>query len=211
MAKTSYNDALKGYVTVARRIERFYEKHPNGRILTDILEHDSERGFVLMKVSVYRNPEDTLPSATGHAYEFRDASYVNKTSYIENCETSAAGRAIALLGFEIKDQIASREEMEKVQRMGGQIQRDNQPPSGKTPAHLQPVPSQQQSPGSIVGGILKDIYPNDAAKQKALFKDVTGKESIRDIADAEFGEIIGKLKTRKLEIERERKQQQISE
>ena len=58
-----------------------------------------------------RDREDTRP-ATGHAYEKEGSSFINKTSYIENCETSAVGRALAMLGFEIKKSIASREEVE---------------------------------------------------------------------------------------------------
>ncbi|HKY04919.1 MAG TPA: hypothetical protein VJQ56_08515, partial [Blastocatellia bacterium] len=66
----------------------------------------------------YRNPEDTLPAATGHAFELRSEGYVQRTSYIEVCETSACGRALALCGFEVKRGIASREEMDKAARMG---------------------------------------------------------------------------------------------
>ena len=52
----------------------------------------------------------------GHAFEERSVGYVNKTSYIENAETSAVGRALALMGYEIARGFASREEMEKVRR-----------------------------------------------------------------------------------------------
>lgn len=108
---------LQDYVTVAERIEKFYEKHPTGRINTTIIEHDAERGFILFRAEVFRNPDDAMPSSTGHAYEYRDGGYVQKTSYIEVCETSAVGRALALLGLEVKRGIASREEMQKQDRM----------------------------------------------------------------------------------------------
>src|SRR5262249_28745958 len=62
--------------------------------------------------------DDAQPSATGHAFEQRGVgSRANRTSHIENCETSAIGRALAMLGFEVERGIASREEMEKVRRM----------------------------------------------------------------------------------------------
>ena len=70
----------------------------------------------MFKASAFREKDDAEPSATGHAFEERTQGYVNKTSYIENCETSAVGRALALLGYEISKGIASREEMAKVQR-----------------------------------------------------------------------------------------------
>ena len=70
-----------------------------------------------MQAMVYREPTDTQPSATGHASEVRGDSYINKNSFVENCETGAVGRALALLGFEVKRGIASREELEKTSRM----------------------------------------------------------------------------------------------
>lgn len=90
------------YIPVAERLERFYERFPDGRILTTIIEHEQEKGFILMRAEVYRNPDDASPAATGHAFEVRGESHVNKTSYVENCETGACGRALALLGFEVK-------------------------------------------------------------------------------------------------------------
>jgi hypothetical protein len=107
---------MQDYVTVAERIEMFYARFPDGRIVTHIVEHDPERGFILMRAEVYRHPDDAQPSATGHAYEYRDSGYVQKTSYIEVGETSAVGRALALCGFEVKRGIASREDMEKAAR-----------------------------------------------------------------------------------------------
>lgn len=110
-------DRFADYVPVSERLEHFYSDHPEGRILTSIVEHDAENGFVLIRAEVYRKQDDAVPSATGHAFENRSEGYVNKTSYIENCETSATGRALALLGYEIKREVASREEMEKTERM----------------------------------------------------------------------------------------------
>lgn len=110
-------NVLDSYVTVAERIAAFYQSFPTGRICTQIIEHDTQTGFVLMRAEVFRSSDDAGPSATGHAFEVRGDSYVNRTSYIENAETSAVGRALALLGFEVRRGIASREEMEKAARM----------------------------------------------------------------------------------------------
>ncbi len=111
------NDRFEDYVPVAERLEKFYEKFPDGRVITHLIEHNMETGFVLMRAEVYRSPDDAQPAATGHAFEVRGDSFVNKTSYVENCETGAVGRALALLGFEVKRGIASREELEKTARM----------------------------------------------------------------------------------------------
>jgi hypothetical protein len=110
-------DRFEDYVPVAERLERFYERFPDGRVITHIIEHNMETGFVLMRAEVYRNADDAQPAATGHAFEVRSEGYVQKTSYIEVCETSSVGRALALLGFEVKRGIASREEIEKPLRM----------------------------------------------------------------------------------------------
>lgn len=99
------------YITVHERIEKFYAKFPQGRILTSIVEHNEETGFILMRAEVYREPEDGLPAATGHAYELRSAGHVQAGSYVEVCETSSVGRALALLGFEVRRGVASREEV----------------------------------------------------------------------------------------------------
>jgi pyruvate/2-oxoglutarate dehydrogenase complex dihydrolipoamide acyltransferase (E2) component len=99
------------YITVSERIEKFYAKFPQGRIITTILEHSAETGFILIRAEVYREPDDALPSATGHAYELKSAGHVQAGSYVEVCETSSVGRALALLGFEVKRGVASREEV----------------------------------------------------------------------------------------------------
>jgi phage pi2 protein 07 len=109
-SKANKKDALKDYVEVNVRVERFWEKYPNGRISTEIISW--ENGVVVMKASVYKDLNDPNPSATGFAYEKEGSTFINKTSALENCETSAVGRALAFLGFEIKKSIASKEEVE---------------------------------------------------------------------------------------------------
>ena len=99
------------YITVSERIEKFYAKFPQGRVLTSVVEHNAETGFILIRAEVYRDAEDALPAATGHAYELRSAGHVQAGSYVEACETSSVGRALALLGFEVRRSVASREEM----------------------------------------------------------------------------------------------------
>lgn len=134
-------DRFEDYVPVAERLERFYERYPDGRITTAIVQHDLETGFVLMRAEVYRGPDDAQPASTGHAFEVRGDSYVNKTSYVENAETSSVGRALAMLGFEVKRGIASREELQKTARM--QTERS-------APAAERPAKSQAQAPAAAV-------------------------------------------------------------
>lgn len=100
---------IDDYVTVNTRIEKFYEQYPTGSIQTELIS--LQNGICIFKAYAYRDKEDTKP-CVGHAYEKEGSTFINKTSYIENCETSAVGRALAMMGFEIKKSIASKEEVE---------------------------------------------------------------------------------------------------
>ena len=85
----------KEYQTVALRVQKFREAHPDWSIITALVSRDSET--VVMLASVMDNQNRII--ATGHAEEFRNASQINSTSALENCETSAIGRALAAAGF----------------------------------------------------------------------------------------------------------------
>lgn len=102
------NFNLEDYVQVNERIELFYKDHPEGSIQTEITHLEGD--MVIIKAYAYRNPEDPRP-CTGHAMEKAGSTFINKTSHIENCETSAVGRALAMMGYEIKKSVASREEV----------------------------------------------------------------------------------------------------
>lgn len=137
---------INDYVPVHERIAEFYETYHEGRITTEILEHDEEKGFILIKATVFRGIlQSDLPAATGHAFEIRGSSNVNKTSHIENCETSAVGRALALLGLKVKGGVASREEMEKVERMGGEENDEVRPNGGVVDSVKKTIASQKSA------------------------------------------------------------------
>lgn len=100
---------LKGkkYVCVFARVAAFRELCPDGTITTEIVS--MEDGVVTMKASVI--DENGRLLATGYAQEKETSSFVNKTSYIENCETSAVGRALGMLGIGVDESMASAEEV----------------------------------------------------------------------------------------------------
>jgi hypothetical protein len=104
---------LTNYETVDSRIKKFYELHPAGRIITELIAY-SDQAFIV-KAIIYRDDKENNPAATGLAEEKVGASPVNRTSALENCETSAIGRALANLNFASKAR-ASVEEMQKVSR-----------------------------------------------------------------------------------------------
>jgi len=103
---------LEDYETVEERLVKFWKDHPDGQIHTKVLEHTTSRFIV--EASIYRTEADARPWTTGLAEETIQGRGVNATSALENCETSAIGRALANAGYATKGKRASREEMNKV-------------------------------------------------------------------------------------------------
>jgi hypothetical protein len=108
------------YEPVDSRIHRFWAEHPEGRIHTEIvLINETE---IVIKASVYADRDDTRPVSIDFAQETRNSTPVNKLSFVENCATSAIGRALATYAYSPKGKRPSKEEMEKVQR--GEMRND---------------------------------------------------------------------------------------
>jgi hypothetical protein len=103
---------LEDYETVEERLVKFWKEHPDGRIETTLVESTLQRFIV--KASVYRTEVDAQAWTTGYAEETVSTRGVNSTSALENCETSAIGRALANAGYVTKGKRPSREEMSKV-------------------------------------------------------------------------------------------------
>lgn len=97
----------KEYIDVSQRIKAFRQVCPDGAIATEIISLAD--GVVTMKATVFDESGKVL--GTGHAQEKETSSYINKTSFIENCETSAIGRALGICGFGLLQSVASVEEM----------------------------------------------------------------------------------------------------
>lgn len=124
------NFNMDSYETVKQRKKRFYSEYPNGRITVDLCSRDSIEDYALFKASVFLSPEEQekgLARGIGFALELRDKELkktnsgkqyesVNYTSWTENCEESAVGRALDNAGF-FSDPKCSREEIEKAQRI----------------------------------------------------------------------------------------------
>ncbi len=96
----------KKYVTVNERLIHFRSNHSGYGLISEIVELTDER--VVMKATIVYG-DGIL--AVGHAYEDKDSTFINKTSFIENCETSAWGRALANFGIGIEESVASADEV----------------------------------------------------------------------------------------------------
>lgn len=103
---------LQDYETVESRLEKWHDKFPDSRVETELIEASNTRFVVFAKL--FKTEADPKPCATGLAFETITEKGVNSTSALENCETSAIGRALANAGFAAKGKRASREEMAKV-------------------------------------------------------------------------------------------------
>ena len=97
----------KAYVEVNERIKYFREHYEGWSLESDLLSLDN--GVCVIKATI--RDENGVVKANGLAYEKENSTFINKTSYIENCETSAWGRALGNLGIGIDTAIASAEEV----------------------------------------------------------------------------------------------------
>lgn len=106
----------KEYAEVNQRIKAFRMLFMDGFIRTEIvsIEGDDKDRVCIMRAYVgYYDPDGKEHLlGTGTAYEKESSTYINKTSYIENCETSCVGRALGMAGFGIDTSVASAEEVE---------------------------------------------------------------------------------------------------
>ena len=125
----------KGYIEVNQRIKAFRQVYPTGTISTEIISLES--GVVMMKATVLDDDGKTL--ATGLAYEKESSSFINKTSFIENCETSAIGRALGFCGFGIDSSVASAEEVENAMLNQGNQDKQERKASPKQVALLEKI------------------------------------------------------------------------
>ena len=152
--------AIKGkqYAEVNERVTAFRKLYPEGSIVTEILSVDE--GRCVMRATVSTGEGVIL--GTGTACEERGASMINKTSYIENCETSAIGRALGMCGIGIAASIASAEEL-----LGALAAQEAEEPK---PA---PAPIPAPAPAPVVAKCAdcgKDIAPHGKYTPESIAK-----------------------------------------
>lgn len=113
-----YDSRLKDYVQVNERIIKFYEKFPDGSLQSEMVKFDVDEhgeGIVIFKAYAYRSPNDLVPGVGFSSMMIPGTTPYTRGSEVENTETSAWGRALAALGFEVKRGIASQNEVDNKQ------------------------------------------------------------------------------------------------
>ena len=108
---------LTNYETVEARLVRWWAAYPNGRLYTCMMNYTGDA--CVFYCELYADKDDKVPVATGYAEEIKSDRGVNATSFVENCETSAIGRAIANCPLQAPagGPRPSRNEMQKVERL----------------------------------------------------------------------------------------------
>ena len=174
----------KNYVTVAQRIKAFRMVYPTGTIMSEILSN--ENGVCVFRAQVY---DGKTLLGIGHAQEKESASTINRTSMVENAETSAIGRALGMAGFGVDGDIASADEM--VKAFNAQAALQSQQPQANQPQKQTAQPQQSEpkaSPRQIE--IIAERYTG-ANRTKLL--QANGITLLEDLPRAKASEIITKL------------------
>lgn len=163
---------VKDYETVATRIDKFYKDYPNGRIST-ILFHFTEE-FYIVRAEVYRDINDDVFAASGLAEEYVAEKGVNEKSALENCETSAIGRALANLNYATKNvERPSHEEMNKNPRPRPKQIAANKPKPVATDEQianwkLELAAAADQESLKIIGMVMSTHAISDVARTELL-------------------------------------------
>jgi hypothetical protein len=170
----------KEYAEVNQRIKAFRQVYPTGSIQTVMVSN--ENGVCVFQAVVGYNNENGVYQilGTGTAYEKESSSFINKTSYIENCETSAVGRALGMCGFGIDTSVASAEEVQNAI--------NNQNSTETTTLKFNDTEA-KATPKQIE--VLKNTYKGD---NLAKLLEANGITTIEELPLAKASEIIGKLK-----------------
>ncbi len=134
----------KEYQTVALRVTKFRETYPSYSLCSAVVERDAD--CVVMKAYVADEAGRVL--STGHAEEYRTSSQINKTSALENCETSAIGRALAAFGFGGTEFATANEVVNAIHQQNAPANDANERINNPTPHAKQPRAEKWEGPYS---------------------------------------------------------------
>jgi len=147
----------KSYVEVNERLKYFREHFKGYSLLSEIVELTDER--IVIKARILS--PDLIEVANGLAYELAGSSFINKTSYIENCETSAWGRALANFGIGLDNSVASADEVSQaIELQDMEKTALLQISQAKSKAELKTIAEKFKPVRKLIEGKLKEKYGN---------------------------------------------------
>ena len=154
----------KDYVEVDERIRLFWELHPTWSILTEMIYNCEENMVVIFKATIMDDNDKIR--ATGHAREFQadKKSMVNKTSHVENCETSAIGRACGVKGIITEYGLASANEVRNAKELEKELDELNKKPSTPAPSISSAVEFTSKPEPQTVAEAPKEMIDNILGK-----------------------------------------------
>ena len=179
--KTKATD-IKGklYVQVHHRIKFFNENYPTGCIRTELLKDDGK--MVMFKAIV--TPDISAPDLyfVGHAEESRDDGYINKSSCVENCETSAIGRALGAFNIGVIDGLATADEVNNAIKQQEQAPKQQYKPSGNYDASADERPISDAQWGRLIAIAKAGGYEYDEMKAELKSKGFASKNEIQRLS-----------------------------
>lgn len=188
MDKSLKNKAIdikgKQYVLVSDRILYFNENYVDGSITTELVSQPSDE-LVVIKATVRPNTSDR--AFTGYSQAKWGDGYINKTSALENCETSAVGRALAMMGIGVIDSIASVDEIKKAEQPAYQPNR-----TGDKTLNVSESP-QRKRIRELCADLDISLSPDDKEEWYGICQSVIAKDEPRTAGEAEL--VISVLET----------------
>ena len=174
---------LSNYETVEQRLVRWWAAYPNGRVYTCMMNYTGDA--CVFYCELYADKDDKVPVATGYAEEIKTDRGVNATSFVENAETSAIGRAIGncVLGSNGTPR-PSRNEMQKVERLSTSPQEHIPSGAFATPKQI-----------GYIKKLAKDAGLDDLGLLELIQRELNSDEAVLELLKShEASKIIGVLR-----------------
>jgi len=183
---------LENYETVEERLKVFWKENPQGRIFTEVVHETDDGSCVTIRAFIYKDENDTNPISTGIAQETKgQGGFANTDAWVENCETSAIGRALANWKYQGSNKPRpSAEEMSKV------VKEDTpKTPSKKEVAKItndsaekfaEDIGANKKSIGDQLNDILKEMIPNNKKMKEVktkVYKDMVESTEVSEDVD----------------------------
>ena len=168
------NISGKQYVEVSERLKHFRSNYPGYSLLSEVV--DINDTTITIKATILDDKQN--PMASGIAQEVKGSSFINKTSYVENCETSAWGRALANFGIGIDAAVASYNEVANAKLNNSNIQED------KSEEEDDDLPLKDFDLEEVLGGIAWYRENKPEMSEKQIFQKI--EDTYKDVDEVKI-------------------------